>query len=187
MAVRGTVVRVGNVKPLVTRLVFECLRCTQRQVLCFPEGLLHKVERPEKRLLIFFLSYLLFDTGKYVVPTQCVNQGCTGQIFSPLRTSPETEVGTCITHWCGHLYFRGQQKFKETTLHVRWTYSLCGWVDHRQSIFRPCECKKLLMITCANLGRFLGTTFVFLCMLIDKYQPGNWPWSVGSHASSSAS
>lgn len=67
VSIRGTVVRVSNVKPLVTRLAFSCNSCGEEQVMRLKEG-------------------------KYAVPTKCVNSECRGRVFTPLRSSPQTET-----------------------------------------------------------------------------------------------
>ncbi|XP_002156618.2 DNA helicase MCM8 [Hydra vulgaris] len=67
VSVRGTVVRVSNVKPIVTKMEFSCNSCTENQVICLAEG-------------------------KYAVPTKCINEVCRGKSFSPLRSSPSTET-----------------------------------------------------------------------------------------------
>ena len=67
VAVNGTVVRVSNVKPLVTKLAFECAVCAETQVLTLQDG-------------------------KYRVPTKCVSDECRSRSFSPLRGSQLTET-----------------------------------------------------------------------------------------------
>lgn len=39
MGIRGTVVRVSNIKPLVTKLCFVCVRCSTRQQVHLPDGM----------------------------------------------------------------------------------------------------------------------------------------------------
>jgi DNA helicase MCM8 len=65
VCVQGTVVRAGNIRPLVTRIAFQCLSCHGIQVLSLPDG-------------------------KYTVPVSCLEPECRGKQFSPLRTSPQT-------------------------------------------------------------------------------------------------
>ncbi|XP_065178607.1 DNA helicase MCM8-like [Sycon ciliatum] len=67
VSVRGTVVRVGNVKPLVTRLTFQCNSCAAEQTLVLPDG-------------------------KYMQPSQCPGDGCRAKVFNPLRSSPQTQT-----------------------------------------------------------------------------------------------
>ena len=67
VAVNGTVVRVSNVKPLVTKLAFECAVCAERQV-------------------------IMLQDGKYKVPTRCVSDECRSRSFTPLRGSQLTET-----------------------------------------------------------------------------------------------
>ena len=67
VAVNGTVVRVSNVKPLVTKLAFECAVCAEVQVLTLQDG-------------------------KYRVPTRCLSDECRSRTFSPLRGSRLTET-----------------------------------------------------------------------------------------------
>ena len=38
VSIQGTVVRVGNVKPLVTKMAFKCSLCHGTQVLALPDG-----------------------------------------------------------------------------------------------------------------------------------------------------
>ncbi|CAI8050100.1 DNA helicase MCM8, partial [Geodia barretti] len=61
VCVQGTVVRAGNIRPLVTRIAFQCLSCHGTQVLSLPDG-------------------------KYTVPVSCPEPECRGRQFSPLRT-----------------------------------------------------------------------------------------------------
>ena len=38
VSIQGTVVRVGNIKPLVTKVVFKCSLCHSIQVVALPDG-----------------------------------------------------------------------------------------------------------------------------------------------------
>eukprot|EP01117_Protostelium_nocturnum_P012324 TRINITY_DN4538_c0_g1_i1.p1 TRINITY_DN4538_c0_g1~~TRINITY_DN4538_c0_g1_i1.p1 ORF type:complete len:594 (+),score=185.27 TRINITY_DN4538_c0_g1_i1:244-1782(+) len=58
ISVRGTVVRVGNVKPLVIELSFTCSKCSS--------------SIPVK-----------FKDGKYKLPEKCDTQGCKSKTFTP--------------------------------------------------------------------------------------------------------
>jgi DNA helicase MCM8 len=66
VTIRGTAVRVGNVKPLVTQMAFQCNGCNKVQV--------H-----------------VFQDGKYTIPTKCENS-CRSHSFTPLRSSKETQT-----------------------------------------------------------------------------------------------
>ncbi|NP_001089437.1 DNA helicase MCM8 [Xenopus laevis] len=65
VALRGTVVRVGNIKPLCTKMAFSCNMCGDIQ--CFP-----------------------LPDGKYTVPTKCPVPECRGRSFTANRSSPLT-------------------------------------------------------------------------------------------------
>lgn len=67
VAIRGTVVRVGSVKPFVTKMAFSCNSCGEDQTINFPEG-------------------------KYILPMKCASRECRGKIFVPQRCSPCTET-----------------------------------------------------------------------------------------------
>ncbi|XP_076347300.1 DNA helicase MCM8-like isoform X2 [Tachypleus tridentatus] len=67
VSVKGTVVRVSNVKPLCTKMAFECGNCSNVQVITQPYG-------------------------KYTLPTRCAVRGCRSRTFIPLRSSPLTET-----------------------------------------------------------------------------------------------
>ncbi|CAH1792022.1 unnamed protein product [Owenia fusiformis] len=67
VSVKGTVVRVGNIKPLCTRLAFQCNSCNTLQVVSLPDG-------------------------KYVQPSQCASTDCRGRQFIPKRSSSQTET-----------------------------------------------------------------------------------------------
>ncbi|CAO2578646.1 DNA helicase MCM8 [Lemmus lemmus] len=65
ISVRGTVVRVGNIKPLCTKMAFRCAACGEIQSFPLPDG-------------------------KYNLPTKCPVPACRGKSFAPLRSSPLT-------------------------------------------------------------------------------------------------
>ncbi|XP_049635117.1 DNA helicase MCM8 [Suncus etruscus] len=65
IALKGTVVRVSNIKPLCTKMAFLCAACGEVQ------------------------SFSLQD-GKYNLPTKCPVSVCRGKSFTALRNSPLT-------------------------------------------------------------------------------------------------
>uniref|UniRef100_U3KGL8 DNA helicase MCM8 n=1 Tax=Ficedula albicollis TaxID=59894 RepID=U3KGL8_FICAL len=65
IALRGTVVRVSNIKPLCTNLAFVCATCGDVQGLPLPDG-------------------------KYTLPTKCLVPECRGRSFTADRSSPLT-------------------------------------------------------------------------------------------------
>ncbi|ERE71817.1 DNA helicase MCM8 isoform X3 [Cricetulus griseus] len=65
ISIRGTVVRVGNIKPLCTKMAFRCAACGEIQSFPLPDG-------------------------KYNLPTKCPVPACRGKSFTPLRSSPLT-------------------------------------------------------------------------------------------------
>ncbi|XP_034041317.1 DNA helicase MCM8 [Thalassophryne amazonica] len=67
VCVRGTVVRVSNIRPLCTRLAFRCLRCSHTQSLPLQQG-------------------------KYAAPTKCTGPDCRSHSFAPNRTSTLTQT-----------------------------------------------------------------------------------------------
>ncbi|XP_060580099.1 DNA helicase MCM8-like [Ruditapes philippinarum] len=67
VSVKGTVVRVSNIKPLCTILAFECNNCSTIQTLNLPDG-------------------------KYILPTSCSSSDCRGKVFQPQRSSSLTET-----------------------------------------------------------------------------------------------
>ncbi|CAH3017482.1 unnamed protein product [Porites evermanni] len=67
VAIRGTVVRVSNVKPLVTNMAFSCNLCGEMQAISLTDG-------------------------KYAVPTKCSSVDCRGRSFTPERSSPLTKT-----------------------------------------------------------------------------------------------
>jgi len=64
VALRGNVVRVSNIKPLVTSMYFDCARCGNRVLRYFPDG-------------------------KYNPPIGCEGK-CKNKVFVPDRTSATT-------------------------------------------------------------------------------------------------
>ncbi|XP_070576847.1 DNA helicase MCM8-like [Ptychodera flava] len=67
VTIKGTVVRVSNIKPMCTKIAFQCNTCGEIQSLTLPEG-------------------------KYVLPTKCPGGECRGRSFIPLKSSPLTET-----------------------------------------------------------------------------------------------
>uniref|UniRef100_A0A8P4KKM6 DNA helicase MCM8 n=1 Tax=Dicentrarchus labrax TaxID=13489 RepID=A0A8P4KKM6_DICLA len=67
VCVRGTVVRVSNIRPLCTRMAFRCLVCS--------------------RTLSLPLQH-----GKYDTPTKCIQPDCRSHSFTPIRSSPLTHT-----------------------------------------------------------------------------------------------
>uniref|UniRef100_A0A672UPM1 DNA helicase MCM8 n=1 Tax=Strigops habroptila TaxID=2489341 RepID=A0A672UPM1_STRHB len=65
IALRGTVVRVSNIKPLCTKLAFVCGACGDVQSVPLPDG-------------------------KYTLPTKCLIPECRGRSFTADRSSPLT-------------------------------------------------------------------------------------------------
>ncbi|XP_040836911.1 DNA helicase MCM8 isoform X2 [Ochotona curzoniae] len=65
VALRGTVVRVSNIKPLCTKMAFRCASCGKVQSFPLPDG-------------------------KYSLPTKCPVPGCRGRSFAALPSSPLT-------------------------------------------------------------------------------------------------
>ncbi|XP_041728877.2 DNA helicase MCM8-like [Coregonus clupeaformis] len=65
VCVRGTVVRVSNIRPLCTRLAFTCSGCSHTHTLTLPHG-------------------------KFTTPTKCVQPECRSRSFVPNRSSPLT-------------------------------------------------------------------------------------------------
>ncbi|XP_048356188.1 DNA helicase MCM8 isoform X2 [Sphaerodactylus townsendi] len=65
LAVRGTVVRVSNIKPFCTKMAFMCSACGNVQSVPLPDG-------------------------KYTPPTKCPLPECHGRSFTPERSSPYT-------------------------------------------------------------------------------------------------
>uniref|UniRef100_A0A6I8SDY5 DNA helicase MCM8 n=1 Tax=Xenopus tropicalis TaxID=8364 RepID=A0A6I8SDY5_XENTR len=65
VALRGTVVRVSNIKPLCVKMAFSCNMCGDIQSFPFPDG-------------------------KYAVPTKCPVPECRGRSFTANRSSPLT-------------------------------------------------------------------------------------------------
>ncbi|XP_052800629.1 DNA helicase MCM8-like isoform X2 [Mya arenaria] len=67
VSVKGTVVRVSNIKPLCTVMAFQCNTCSETQTMNLPDG-------------------------KYTVPTSCAGANCRARQFQPLRSSNLTET-----------------------------------------------------------------------------------------------
>ncbi|XP_043991966.1 DNA helicase MCM8 [Gambusia affinis] len=67
VCVRGTVVRVSNIRPQCTRMAFKCQTCAS--TLTLP-----------------------LQHGKYATPTKCIQPGCRTRSFIPLRSSPSTKT-----------------------------------------------------------------------------------------------
>ncbi|XP_033991787.1 DNA helicase MCM8 [Trematomus bernacchii] len=67
VCVRGTVVRVSNIRPLCTRMAFTCLGCSRTQS-------------------------LPLQHGKYATPTKCIQPDCRSRSFVPSRSSPLTHT-----------------------------------------------------------------------------------------------
>ncbi|XP_066090794.1 DNA helicase MCM8 isoform X1 [Saccopteryx bilineata] len=65
VALRGTVVRVSNIKPLCTKMAFLCAACGEVQSFPLPDG-------------------------KYNLPTKCPEPTCRGKSFTALPSSPLT-------------------------------------------------------------------------------------------------
>ncbi|KAI1895909.1 hypothetical protein AGOR_G00111610 [Albula goreensis] len=65
VALRGTVVRVSNIKPLCSRMAFDCNACGHTQALPLTDG-------------------------KFTTPTKCPQVECHGRSFTPNRSSPLT-------------------------------------------------------------------------------------------------
>ncbi|XP_077585522.1 DNA helicase MCM8 [Stigmatopora nigra] len=67
VCVRGTVVRVSNIRPQCTRLAFQCLTCSS--TLSLP-----------------------LQHGKYATPTKCIQPDCRSRAFTAKRSSPLTHT-----------------------------------------------------------------------------------------------
>ncbi|XP_057704442.1 DNA helicase MCM8 [Corythoichthys intestinalis] len=67
VCVRGTVVRVSNIRPQCTRLAFQCMTCSS--TLSLP-----------------------LQHGKYATPTKCIRPECRSHAFSAKRRSPLTHT-----------------------------------------------------------------------------------------------
>ncbi|RVE63312.1 hypothetical protein OJAV_G00153850 [Oryzias javanicus] len=65
VCVKGTVVRVSNIRPLCTRMAFRCQTCSSTMS-------------------------LPLQHGKYATPTKCIQPGCRSRTFTPLRSSALT-------------------------------------------------------------------------------------------------
>ncbi|XP_030855456.1 DNA helicase MCM8 [Strongylocentrotus purpuratus] len=67
VSVKGTVVRVSNIRPLCTKMAFQCNTCGDIQIVHLPNG-------------------------KYILPTKCLAPECRGRSFVPKQKSPLTET-----------------------------------------------------------------------------------------------
>ncbi|GLD69643.1 DNA helicase MCM8, partial [Lates japonicus] len=67
VCVKGTVVRVSNIRPFCTRLAFRCLGCSHTQS-------------------------LPLQHGKYATPSKCTQPDCRSRSFTPCRSSPLTHT-----------------------------------------------------------------------------------------------
>lgn len=75
VAIRGTVVRVSSVKPLVTHMAFKCNTCKEIQVICYKS---HNViyfslplyDMQKKISKCIFIQVLRLSEGKYKIPTK---------------------------------------------------------------------------------------------------------------------
>uniref|UniRef100_A0A7N6BKM3 DNA helicase MCM8 n=1 Tax=Anabas testudineus TaxID=64144 RepID=A0A7N6BKM3_ANATE len=67
VCVKGTVVRVSNIRPFCTRMAFRCLACSN--ILSLP-----------------------LQHGKYATPTKCIQPECRSRSFAPSRSSPLTHT-----------------------------------------------------------------------------------------------
>jgi DNA helicase MCM8 len=65
ISIKGTVIKVGSIKPIVTDMVFKCTKCdlTQR---------------------------IFFQDGKYSAPLSCVTLSCKSRTFNPDLKGAET-------------------------------------------------------------------------------------------------
>nr|VZH99060.1 unnamed protein product [Spirometra erinaceieuropaei] len=68
VSIRGTVARLGPIKPLCIRLAFRCSVCENEQVL------------------------VLGEDGGFIQPTKCPEKGCRSKSFVPLFESASTQV-----------------------------------------------------------------------------------------------
>ena len=93
VAVRGTVVRVSNVRPLVRVGEFECNKCGALQV-----GARSAERLPHAAVCSSCLwravdgsaQTIHFVDGKYAPPTRCVTSQCRSRSFELQRGSPNT-------------------------------------------------------------------------------------------------
>eukprot|EP01132_Coremiostelium_polycephalum_P006645 gene6645-8222_t len=65
VSIKGTIIRVGYVKPLVTNMTFNCAKCNEPQ---------------QKR----------FVEGRVVFPSQCLKRSCNSKLFEPDYTTATT-------------------------------------------------------------------------------------------------
>lgn len=63
--VRGTVIRISNIQPVVLMMPFVCLTCGET------------------------IEIFMTD-GKHTVPKKCKTQGCRGKMFDPIRSDAQT-------------------------------------------------------------------------------------------------
>lgn len=64
VSVRGTVVKVSTVKPLVVQMSFDCAKCKSHITRSFPDG-------------------------KFSPPSFCELDGCKSKTFNPIRSTAE--------------------------------------------------------------------------------------------------
>ena len=81
VALRGNVVRVSSIKPLVTSMAFDCPRCGNRTTVKF-SGLLLRMNA---------FSWLVFLDGRYNPPSACEGK-CKNKFMNPDRKS-------ATNHW----------------------------------------------------------------------------------------
>jgi len=67
ISLKGSVVRVSNIRPFTTRMVFQCASCSQYQLLPLPDG-------------------------RYIVPTKCASRNCRGKSFAPMCAHERNET-----------------------------------------------------------------------------------------------
>jgi DNA helicase MCM8 len=75
VAIRGTVIRVSNIKPVVVRMPFICSKCHQK---CLAR----------------------FSDGKYAPPVKCESVKCRSKTFIPLRDEAETMDWQRVRYGC---------------------------------------------------------------------------------------
>lgn len=93
VCVRGTVVRVSNIRPLCTRLAFKCLGCSHTLSLPLQHG---KYTTPTK-VRTEHTAYIIHH--RYIISyvcvcvfSQCVQPDCRSRSFTAIRTSPLTHT-----------------------------------------------------------------------------------------------
>lgn len=67
VSVKGTIIRVGNIKLSSVWVAFQCNACEALQCVRQPEGV-------------------------YTIPTSCKSEGCKCRTFTPLKSSPFTQT-----------------------------------------------------------------------------------------------